>query len=108
MRLISALLASKKSSYRVIRYAAKLSEKATAPNNLPIAAAPPSQAHINAGEQQQTAADVPQAARNDGATDGQSMYRENEMKIQMLSKPLYDQIFKSGSKKVHDTKTVER
>lgn len=108
MRLISALCAGKKSSYRVIRYAAKPSEKTTPQNNLPISAARPSQTHSNAGKQQQTAAGERQPDQNGGATDGQSMYRENEMRIQMLSKPLYDQVFKSGSKKVHDAQTIQR
>lgn len=35
-------------------------------------------------------------------------YRENEMKIQMLSKPLYEQIFKNSRKEPADKATVER
>lgn len=34
--------------------------------------------------------------------------RENEMKIQMLSKPLYDQIFKNNRKTQPDEQTIQK
>lgn len=35
-------------------------------------------------------------------------FRKNEMKIQMLSRPLYDQIFKNSRNNKHDEKIVKR
>lgn len=47
-------------------------------------------------------------AQNDEIATERPTCRENEMNIQMLSQPLYDQIFKNNQKNVPDTKTIER
>lgn len=107
MRLTAALLALKPYGFKVFRSASKPSKFA----NTSITAATPPVTHNNekeSSEQQQSTTDVSQSDNHGGPTINQSMYRENEMKIQMLSKPLYEQIFKAGNKKVHEIEAIER
>lgn len=44
----------------------------------------------------------------DGISNNRSDCRENEMKIQMLSKSLYDQIFKNNNKTTPDQLTIKK
>lgn len=47
-------------------------------------------------------------ASNDEIDQKQPNYRQNEMKIQMLSQPLYEQIFKNSSKQKLDERKIKR
>lgn len=46
--------------------------------------------------------------KDDKILEERSKCRENEMKIQMLSKPLYNQIFKNNKKNVPNEETINR
>lgn len=46
--------------------------------------------------------------KEDETQKSQQTCRENEMKIQMLSKSLFDQIFKGEKKQKTDTQTIQR
>lgn len=46
--------------------------------------------------------------QNDEIQSGEPNCRQNEMKIQMLSKLLYDQIFKNNPKNVADEQKIEK
>lgn len=47
-------------------------------------------------------------AKEDKILEERPKFRENEMKIQMLSKPLYNQIFKNNKKNVPNEETINR
>lgn len=47
-------------------------------------------------------------ASNDEIDQKQPKYRQNEMKIQMLSQPLYEQIFKNSTKQKLDERKIKR
>lgn len=111
MRIISALLASKKSSIQVFRGSAKSLGKTVTNKIVPPAIEQSPKLKQNAsneGKQQQPASNGASLNRQDGTNDGQSMYRENEMKIQMLSKPLFEQIFKNNIRNDHDVNTIKK
>lgn len=110
MKIISALLASKKSSVKVFRSGSKSLGKAVTNKTVSTIENQP-KTHNNAtdaGKQQQSAITGAPPNRQDGSGGSPTMYRENEMKIQMLSKPLYDQIFKNENPKNHDAKAIKR
>lgn len=47
-------------------------------------------------------------AKSDDLSKDQPNHRENEMKIQMLSKSLYEQIFMNNHKPTPDEKTIKK
>lgn len=60
------------------------------------------------GKQNEPASEGSNHGHQDLSNINNPMYRENEMKIQMLSRPMYEQIFKNSTKKDHDQKNIQR
>lgn len=51
---------------------------------------------------------IPIYTKHNGNEESNSIHRENEMKIQMLSKPLYDQIFRNCKNESIDDNVIDR
>ena len=56
----------------------------------------------------QTQSQEKSKAKSDDLLKNRPTHRENEMKIQMLSKSLYEQIFKNNHKPTPDEKTIQK
>lgn len=105
MRIISAL--NKSSSIKIFRTKNSKTPKNQKNNEIPATSYGVDAAESSKQKQSATVHQSSKHGQQHLPNNTNPMRRENEMKIQMLSKPMYEQIFKNGITKDHDKNVIQ-